>query len=43
MLAAELTVRKGEVVWDLNGRASLDWEQYPYQKNRFMRMEPAKK
>jgi dihydroorotase len=43
MLAAEMTVRKGEVVWDLNGRAGLDWEKYPYEKTKYMRMEPAKK
>lgn len=40
-LAAEMTVRKGEVVWDLNGRASVDWEKYPYEKTKYIR-EPAK-
>ena len=43
MLAAEMTLRKGEVVWDLNGRASLDWEKYPYEKTKYIRSEPAKK
>jgi dihydroorotase len=32
MLVCELTVRAGKVVWDLNGRASDDWEKFPYQK-----------
>jgi len=43
MLAAEMTIRKGEVVWDLNGRASLDWEKFPYEKNKYIRGDPAKK
>jgi len=43
MLTAEMTVRKGEVVWDLNGRASLDWEKFPYEKTKYIRTEPAKK
>ncbi len=43
MLAAEMTVRKGEVVWDLNGRAALEWEKFPYQKNNYIRTEPAHK
>lgn len=30
-LVAEMTLRKGAVVWDLNGRASLDWRQFPYR------------
>ena len=29
LLVGELTLRAGKVVWDLNGRAGLDWrEQY---------------
>ncbi|MCC7154188.1 MAG: amidohydrolase/deacetylase family metallohydrolase [Bryobacterales bacterium] len=32
LLTCELTLRAGKVVWDLNGRASQDWEQFPYQK-----------
>ena len=43
MLAAEMTLRKGEVVWDLNGRAALDWEKYPYQKMNYIRGEATKK
>jgi dihydroorotase len=36
MLVCELTVRAGKVVWDLNGRASEDWEKFPYQKHSWM-------
>jgi dihydroorotase len=32
MLACEMTLRAGKVVWDLNGRASQDWKTFPYQK-----------
>jgi dihydroorotase len=32
MLACELTVRNGRVVWDLNGRAAEDWKVFPYKK-----------
>jgi len=42
MLAAEMTIRKGEVVWDLNGRASVDWEKFPYQKTKYIQNEPSK-
>jgi dihydroorotase len=42
MLAAEMTIRKGEVVWDLNGRASVDWEKFPYQKTKHIQNEPSK-
>ncbi|MBI3210862.1 MAG: amidohydrolase/deacetylase family metallohydrolase [Candidatus Solibacter usitatus] len=31
-LAAELTIRKGQVVWDLNGRAATDWQKFIYRK-----------
>lgn len=30
-LAAEMTIRKGAVVWDLNGRAAADWKSFPYK------------
>lgn len=43
MLAAEMTIRKGEVVWDLNGRSSLDWEKFPYDKTKYIRGEAAHK
>ena len=42
MLAAEMTIRKGEVVWDLNGRASVDWGKFPYQKTKYIQNEPSK-
>ena len=32
LLAAEMTIRKGEVVWDLNGRAARDWKDFPYRR-----------
>jgi len=31
-LVAEVTIRRGAVVWDLNGRAARDWKSFPYQK-----------
>ena len=31
-LVAEMTIRKGAVAWDLNGRASVNWEVFPYRK-----------
>jgi dihydroorotase len=32
MITAELTVRKGAVVWDRLGWAATDWEKFPYKK-----------
>jgi dihydroorotase len=32
LLANEMTVRAGKVVWDLNGRAAQDWKTFPYRK-----------
>ena len=31
-LTAEMTIRKGNVEWDLNGRAGQDWKSFPYKK-----------
>jgi dihydroorotase len=31
-IVAELTVRRGMVVWDLNGRATLDWQKVTYRR-----------
>jgi dihydroorotase len=31
-ITAELTVRAGKIVWDLNGRAATDWKSFKYQK-----------
>jgi dihydroorotase len=30
LIVAEMTVRKGVVVWDLNGRAGVDWRKFDY-------------
>ncbi len=38
-LAAEMTVRAGRVVWDLNGRAAEDWKTFRYRKRE--RPKPA--
>ncbi|MBI1353413.1 MAG: amidohydrolase/deacetylase family metallohydrolase [Acidobacteria bacterium] len=32
MLSCELTLRAGKVVWDLNGMASKDWQEFPYKR-----------
>lgn len=34
LLVPEMTIRKGAVEWDLNGRASQDWKTFPYRKRR---------
>jgi dihydroorotase len=31
-IVAELTLRKGKVVWDLNGRAAENWKRFRYEK-----------
>jgi len=31
-IVCELTLRKGRVAWDRNGRAAADWKKFPYQK-----------
>lgn len=36
-IVAEMTVRAGKVVWDLNGRAAQDWTAFPYQKQSWTR------
>ena len=33
-LVCELTLRKGAVVWDLNGRAAEDWRKFDYRRRR---------
>lgn len=43
MLSAEMTIRKGEVVWDLNGRAAPDWQTFRYKRGSYERMEAPKK
>ena len=32
LLVPELTIRKGAIVWDLNGTAGQDWQTFPYKK-----------
>ncbi len=32
LIVPELTIRKGAVVWDLNGTAGQDWQTFPYKK-----------
>jgi dihydroorotase len=34
-VVAELTLRGGRVVWDLNGRASQDWKTFPYDRKKW--------
>ncbi|MEZ5403913.1 MAG: amidohydrolase family protein [Bryobacteraceae bacterium] len=36
-IVAELTLRAGKVVWDLNGRASMDWRRFPYERKKWTR------
>jgi len=33
-LGVEMTIRAGKVVWDLNGRAGLDWRSFYYKPRR---------
>lgn len=32
LLVAEMTIRDGEIMWDLNGHASEDWKVFKYKK-----------
>ncbi len=32
LMVAEMTIRKGMVMWDLNGRASEDWKTFHYRR-----------
>ena len=34
MIVAEMTLRKGRIMWDLNGRAGEDWKTFPYRRRR---------
>ncbi|HYZ83431.1 MAG TPA: amidohydrolase/deacetylase family metallohydrolase, partial [Bryobacteraceae bacterium] len=31
-IVAEITIKGGEVMWDLNGRAGTDWTKFQYRK-----------
>jgi dihydroorotase len=37
MIVPELTVRKGRVVWDLNGRAGQSWKTFPYDRKKWVK------
>jgi len=37
MIVPELTIRKGRVVWDLNGRASQNWKSFTYDKKKWVK------
>ena len=36
-LLCEMTVRRGQVAWDLNGLASQTWQSFPYRKGPFFK------
>jgi dihydroorotase len=36
-IVCELSLRKGQVAWDLNGLASQDWQSFPYRKGPFFK------
>jgi dihydroorotase len=36
-IVAELTVRNGRVVWDLNGRASENWKSFKYDRKKWVK------
>jgi dihydroorotase len=36
-IRCELTLRHGDVVWDMEGRASQDWKSFPYRKGPFFK------
>ena len=36
-LTCEMTIRKGKIVWDLNGRAGENWKTFKYDKDEYRR------
>ena len=36
-ICCEMTLRKGQVVWDLNGLAGEDWQKFSYRKGPFFK------
>jgi hypothetical protein len=38
-LLCELTLRKGQVAYDLNGLAADDWQKFPYRKGPFFKKQ----
>ena len=41
LMICEMTLRKGAVVWDLNGRASESWKTFPYKKDSWEHLAPS--
>ena len=41
-MLCEMTLRKGQVAWDLNGLASEDWQKFPYRKGPFFKKAAAR-
>ncbi len=39
-IICELTLRKGQVAWDLNGLASEDWQNFHYRKGPYFKQPP---
>ena len=39
-ILCEMTLRKGQVVWDLDGLAGQDWESFKYRKGPFFQRPP---
>src|SRR5262245_22183825 len=37
VIVPEMTVRRGRVVWDLNGRASQNWKSFPYDRKKWVK------
>jgi dihydroorotase len=40
-LLCEMTLRKGQVAWDLNGLASQDWQKFQYRKGPYFKKAAA--
>jgi dihydroorotase len=41
-LVCEMTLRKGQTAWDLNGLASEDWQNFPYRKGPYFKTQKEK-
>jgi dihydroorotase len=39
-ILCELTLRKGQVVWDRNGLAGQNWQSFPYKRGPFFKRTP---
>jgi len=40
-IVCDLTLRKGKVVWDRNGMAGEDWQNFRYRKGPFFESKPS--